>query len=124
MKRFDLERYGKTYSIQITIATYLNGNLAIRMENWSNGEPELWNILTVNLGGEMPKDCAFIDTNNNGKDILAWIVRHGFAVPTGRSASSGFCCYPEYRFRTSKLKEIDPDGYTRYLQILEDRYRA
>lgn len=77
MKRFDLERYGKTYSIQLTIATYLNGNLAIRMENWSNGEPELWNILTVNLGGKMPKDCAFIDTNNNGKDILAWIVRHG-----------------------------------------------
>ncbi len=26
MKRFDLERYEKTYSIQLTIATYLNGN--------------------------------------------------------------------------------------------------
>lgn len=117
MKTFNLERYGKVRPIQLSIATYLNGNLAISMTDWSSGEPEPWNVLTVNLGFPMGKNCAYIDTNNNGNDILAWIVRHGLAVPTGHVGSSGYCRYPEYRFRDRRLKEIDPDGYARYLEI-------
>ena len=116
MKTFNLERYGEVHPIQLSVAAYLNGNLAITMTDWSSGEPEPWNVLTVNLGDSMDKHCAYIDTNNNGEDILAWIVRHGLAVPTGRVGFSGFCCYPEYRFRSSRLKEIDPDGYARYLE--------
>lgn len=119
--KFNLERYGNNYHIQLSIATYQNGNLAITMENWNSSKPEPWNVLTVNLGISLDKDCAFIDTNNNGNDICAWIIRHGLAVPTGRSATSGFCHYPEYRFRSSKLNEIDSKGYTRYLQILKTR---
>lgn len=122
MKTFNLEKYGKNRPIQLSIATYPNGNLAIQMTDWSDGEPSPWNVLTVNLGLPMELDCAFVDTNNNGKDILAWIVRHGLAVPTGFEAPSGFCWYPEYRFRSSLLQEIDPEGYARYLQIWKELY--
>lgn len=122
MTTFDLNRYGKIRPIQLSVSTYTNGNLAITMTDWSSGEPEPWNVLTVNLGLPMEKDCAFIDTNNNGRDILAWIVRYGLAVPTGYEAASGFCRYPEYRFRSTRLQEIDLDGYTRYLSMWEDQY--
>ena len=50
MKTFDLDFYGKIHPIQLSISTYPNGNLAIPMTAWSNGEPEPWNVLTVNLG--------------------------------------------------------------------------
>lgn len=122
MKTFDLDFYGKIYPIQLSISTYPNGNLAIPMTAWNNGKPEPWNVLTVNLGRPMKKNHAFIDTNNNGNDILAWIVRHGLAVPTGVFSTSGFCCYPEYRFRSDCLQEFDPDGYAHYFEIWDSLY--
>ena len=115
MKTFDLEKYGTTYKIELKITSYMEGNLAVTMTSWENGEPEPWNVLTVNLDSVRPQNCAFIDTNNNGEEILAWIIRHGLAVPTGTSARSGYCQYPEYRFRPERLLEIDPERYSAYL---------
>ena len=89
MKTFDLEKYGTTYKIELKIASYMEGNLVVTMTSWKNGEPEPWNVLTVNLASVRPQNCAFIDTNNNGEEILAWIIRHGLAVPTGTYARSG-----------------------------------
>lgn len=117
MKTFLLEKYETTHPIQLQVATYLNGNLAIEMITWENGCPEPWSTLTVNLSELCEKDCAFIDTNNNGKEILIWIKKHKLAVPTGRQLPSGFCTYPEYRFQENLLREIDPDGYEAYLQV-------
>lgn len=79
-------------------------------------------VLTVNLDSVRPQNCAFIDTNNNGEEILAWIIRHGLAVPTGTYARSGYCQYPEYRFRPERLLEIDPEGYSAYLHDWRKRY--
>lgn len=124
MKTFDLEKYGSTYKIQLNVTFYMEGNLAITMTSWENGEPEPWNVLTVNLDSVRPKGCAFIDTNNNGEEILTWIIRYGLAVPTGTYERSGFCRYPEYRFRPEILQEIDPDGYSAYLHNWEKRYGA
>ena len=83
MKTFDLEKHGTTYKIQLNVTSYMEGNLAVTMTSWENGEPEPWNVLTVNLESVRPQNCAFIDTNNNGEEILAWIIRHGLAIPTG-----------------------------------------
>ena len=102
MKTFDLKKYGT-------------------MDDWSCGYAEPWNTLTVNLDSACPRDCAYIDTNNNDEDILAWIARHGLATPTGRYGSSGYCRYPEYRFRPETLQELDPDGYSEYLHGYEER---
>ena len=47
MKTFPLEKYGTTRPIQLQVASYMNGNLAIEMITWEDGCPEPWNTLTV-----------------------------------------------------------------------------
>ena len=76
---------------------------------------EPWSTLTVNLGRKLEKDCAFIDTNNNGDGILPWLIRHGLGVPTGVLERSGYCVYPEFRFRKKVLREAHLDGYEMYI---------
>lgn len=119
MKRlFELHKYGNTYQIALKVTSYADGNLAVQMLCWEEGIWEPWNVLTVNLCGRREKNCAYIDTNNNGMDILPWIIRHGLAVPTGKKGYSGYCVYPEFRFRESILREIDPAGYEQYLSTI------
>lgn len=120
MKIFELYKYGKNIQIMLKVASYMDGNLAIQMFGLDDGKWEPWNVLTVNLPGSREKDCAFIDTNNNGTEILSWIIRNGLAVPTGTKDYSGYCVYPEFRFRETILREIDPEGYEQYLSMLED----
>lgn len=117
--QFELENYGKVYPITLEINSYLGGNLAIQMVSWEEGTPELWSFLTVDLDGVREKDCAFIDVNDNGEAILAWIIRYGLAVPTGVRKKSGYCSYPEYRFKETVLREIDQEGYEAYLACLK-----
>ena len=102
---------------------YLNGNLAIQMVTWESGDPEPWATLTVNLPGQRQKDHAFIDTNADS-EFPTWLIRHGLAIPTGRTMQSGFCTYPEYRFRANRLQELDPEGYAGYLKNFERRCSA
>lgn len=119
-RQFELKKYEKVYSITLEVTTYSEGNLAIQMVSWEDGYPEPWDTLTVNLDGIREKDCAFINVNNNGKEILAWIIRYGLAVPTGSWKNSGYCSYPEYRFKEDVLRGIDQEGYEAYLACLKD----
>lgn len=115
MKIFDFEKNGSTYKMKLDIRTYSNGNLALSMHIHTEDGWEPWNILTVNLGFPLERDIAYIDTNNNGESILSWIIRNKLAVPTGKTAGSGYCTYPQYKFQETALREIDPDGYEKYL---------
>lgn len=115
MKIFDFERDGTTYQMKLDIRTYSNGNLALAMHVYTEDGWEPWNILTVNLGFSLERNFAYIDTNNNGESILAWIIRNKLAVHTGKTAMSGYCTYPQYKFRETALREIDPEGYEKYL---------
>ena len=124
MKTFEFEKYGKKYNMRLQLLSYPNDNLAIQMLHCEDEEWEIWNVLTVNLGDTRPLNCAYIDTNNNGREILSWIVRHGLAVPTGHTATSGFCTYSEYRFRPEILKEADPEGYLLYLNKQKARHNT
>ena len=71
-------------------------------------------------GAIRQKDHAFIDTNADS-EFPTWLIRHGLAIPTGRTMQSGFCTYPEYRFRANRLQELDPEGYAGYLKNFERR---
>lgn len=51
-------------------------------------------------------------------------LEDGLAIPTGRTMQSGFCTYPEYRFRANRLQELDPEGYAGYLKNFERRCSA
>ena len=121
-KVLKLRRYWKDYRITLRVGFYEKGNLAIQMLYWDKKEKCWlpWDSLTVNLEGRREKDHAFIDTNHNGEEILAWILRHGLAAPTGKEQQSGLCTYPEYRFREKALMEFDKDGYEEYLEYLEE----
>ena len=107
--------HGTTFPVRLLVAKYCNGNLAIKLLFWNECFWDVWTVLTVNLLELCDTDCAYIDINNNGDEILAWLVKSGLAVPTGRSARSGYCNYPEYRFAPDVLKHLDPDGYAAYL---------
>lgn len=117
MKTFNLHKYGTDHAISLDIETYPTGNLAIQMMADTEEGPSPWNVLTVNLLGIREKDCAYIDTNNNGDEILKWIKKNRLAEPTRNIAQSGYCSYPEYRFHEKVLREIDPDGYAEYLEV-------
>ena len=61
MKTFDLKKYGSVYKIRLNVTSYMEGNLAITMASWENGEAEPWNVLTVNLRSEerrVGKECG------------------------------------------------------------------
>lgn len=120
---FPYEKYGSVHPIQLKVSAYMDGNLAIAMHTWENGYAEPWASLTVNLDGERGKDCAFIDTNGDA-DFPVWLIRHGLAIPTGATQRSGYCEYPEYRFRADRLRELDPEGYAEYLSLQEERRSA
>ena len=48
-------------------------------------------VITVNLpGAERSAGCQFIDTNNNGEEVLDWLMLYGLCTPTGRYAVFGF----------------------------------
>ena len=106
--------------MELQVRSYQDaGKLALLLVDWNDGEPEPWSDLTVNLGCPVEKDCAFIDINDLGPDILPWIENNGLGKPTGRSQRSGFVVYPEYRFDAGRLRELDPDGYQEYSRMLE-----
>ena len=77
-----------------------------------------------NLGCSVEKDCAFVDINDLGEEILAWVEKNGLGKPTGRSQRSGFVVYPEYRFDAGRLRELDDYGYQEYSRIFEQANRV
>lgn len=122
MKLLDYPKYGKNHPLQVKVCSYLNGNIAVQLITWEDRHsPEPWSMLTVNLDGQREKDCAFIDTNNNGDGILDWITEQDLAAPTGAVQFSGYCHYWEYHFIPERLMELDPEGYAEYLQYREEK---
>lgn len=110
-----LTHYGKKVPLELQVRSYYNnGNLALLLVDWSGDHPESWGDLTVNLGCSSEKDCAFVDANDMGENILPWIEKNGLGTPTGRTQCSGFVTYPEYRFNADRLRALDDYGYREY----------
>lgn len=67
---------------------------------------EPWCDITVNLPMNELTDkecCAFVDINND-PTLPKFLEQNGLAVPTGRTARSGWVSYPEYRFDMDKVR--------------------
>ena len=104
--KLKLTAWGNEHEITLKENHYAdNNNLAIAMYCWEDGCPEPWSVLTVNLGIKCRPNCAFIDTNNNGEDIVDWLEINRLAKPTGRLAPSGYCLYPEYEFNMREVQK-------------------
>ena len=97
-------KYGKSHPMTFRTSAYAeNGNLYVGLLTHEEGYPEPWSDLTVNLSVKCGAGCAFIDTNNNGNEIIDWLINHGLGYLTGRTRVSGFCLYPEFKFNMSTL---------------------
>lgn len=121
-KLLKLSWHGEIIPLEVQVRSYYSGgNLAILLADWTSGEPQPWGDLTVNLGWTVSKDCAFIDVNNLGNDILPWMEKNKLGKPTGRFEQSGFVTYPEYRFDPNRLLELDDLGYEQYTSLLKQR---
>ena len=98
MKMLKLERFG-THAIILHVDNYANnGNLAVQMLKVTESFYEPWSTLTVNLGKKCEPDCAFIDVNNNGDEIVDWLIENKLGVFTNEIEISGFCIYPKFKF--------------------------
>lgn len=104
MKPIPFKMKGTEYALTVKIATYPEGNLAIKLYQESFGQLVFWDSLTVNLGGLRAKDCGFINTKTTGKRYHAWIKRNGLGERTGQVRLEDGTEYVEYIFNTQKLK--------------------
>lgn len=100
----NLRKYGTDHPMTFQLDNYReNGNLYVGLITNEEGYPEPWQNLTVNLSVKCADDCAFIDTNNNGDEIMTWLVSNKLGKPTGRVKASGWCVYPEFKFNLDEL---------------------
>lgn len=103
--------YSMDYQITLKINKYYDGGgLAIEMlyydDEFQSYMP--FGMLTVNIDSvKCEPDCAFVDTNNNGRDIVGWIVENELGEITNKTAKSGYCIYPEVRFNLDKVREVN-----------------
>lgn len=104
----NLTKYGRMHPMTFQLANYANnGSLYVGLLTNEEGYPEPWQNLTVNLDASRfcKPNCAYVDVNNNGEEILNWLERNGLGKQTERIAVSGWCCYPEFEFNMEKLME-------------------
>lgn len=99
MNTLTLNAWGSNHKITLHTNHYAeNGNLYIGLVCWDEGFPEPWSDLTVNLSKKCKPNCAFIDTNNNGEQIIDWLENNNLGMYTGNFEISGYCIYPEFEF--------------------------
>lgn len=102
----NLNKYGKNHPMSFHLGTYVeNKNLYVGLLTNEEGYPEPWQNLTVNLSTNCDADCGFIDTNNNGTEIVEWLIANELGHFTGRTRVSGWCTYPEFQFNMDKLMQ-------------------
>ena len=105
MKTLTLNKWGSEYPITFAVAQYTNGNLRVDMLSHEEGYPMPWQNLTVNLCVKCEANRAFIDVNNNGIDIINWLLDNKLGRVLAREKVSGFCVYPEFEFDMQRLME-------------------
>ena len=110
--------------LKVEIAQYVSNPkcMAISLTDADTCEP--YSIPTVNLGDKLdngatiPKNCAFMDTNNS-PTIAKYFIESGIAKHYTDGSKpvykqSGYCMYPLFEFDAEKLKSFDNKGYSMY----------
>jgi len=115
-REYKLLRYKKEWVFPV-ITTYEHGlgsPIALILLYLEDESLELYTDVTVNLPEcTRSAGCQFINTNNNGEDILDWLENNQFGKRTGKTGESGYCTYPEFNFYAGKQ-------YWEYKQINEE----
>ncbi len=81
----------------------LGSPIAMSLLSFDGEALEPYNTITVNLPDcKRSAGCQFIDTNNNGDDIISWLEENDLGKRTGNMSKSGYCEYPEFNFYSGK----------------------
>lgn len=109
---FEMERYGQIIKLEVQPGYYLcNRTLSVMLyEGWESYGP-----LTCNLDKPLERNCAYIDVNNMGEDIVEVLEKNRLGQKTGRKWRSGHVLYPEFQFNEEALRECTNDNYEQYL---------
>lgn len=101
-------------------------NIAIQLYSRSEEGLNPLSVLTTNLGEFVSvKNAAYIDTNNNGANVIDWLIKNGFGQATQFTKHSGFCEYPLFVFNEELLKKIDyNNNYEKYEKLFIDYYKT
>ena len=106
MKHLILNKWGKDHKMTFHVGRYQqNGNLYIELLSHDDGYAEPWQNLTVNTKFKCLENCAFIDTNNNGTEIIGWLIDNNLGYLTGCMTGGDFCIYPEFEFNMETLMQ-------------------
>jgi len=99
--------YGSEINVKFRTSRYTeNDNLYVGlMVVDDEGFEEPWSNLTVNLSVKLNDNQAYIDTNNNGEEIIDWLIKLGLGKVVGHR-TSGFCTYPLFQFNMLNLLYI------------------
>lgn len=94
--------------VDIRVNKYsVNNNTAVEFLCLDGVITSLFAVVTVNFDEVLPKDMAYLDTNN-----CPWVVdifkQYNLGEPMGVFRTSGFCKYPLYKLN---LKELEKFGY-------------
>ncbi len=115
-REYKLLRYNKEWVFPV-ITTYEHGlgsPIAFILLYLEDESLELYTDVTVNLPEcTRSAGCQFINTNNNGEDIVDWLENNQFGKRTGKIGESGYCTYPEFNFYAG-------EQYWEYKQINEE----
>ena len=107
MKEYKIGAYGTEYRIRLYTDTYReNGNFYAGMENYDEEDDkwEPYDDLTTNIGIKTEPWCGFIKRVSPGEtNYQQWLIDNKIAEPTGRTGTSGFNFYDEYRFDPEAL---------------------
>lgn len=137
MKRLEFnytDRFGDKVILVPELALYdtddiltnkVRHTIAIRLFSKEEEGLEPYSVLTTNLGEFIAvKNAAYIDTNNNGEQILQWLEKNDFGTLSPLTKRSGFCEYPLFVFNEKFLKEIDyNDCYKHYEDLFNEYYK-
>lgn len=89
----------------------LGSPVAVILHQWKRRKFLFWKCwleeitrVTVNIPDERSgAGRQFIDTNNNGDEIIPWLEENGFGHLTGHRAQPGYCTYPEFDFYKGEM---------------------
>ena len=108
--------YGEAEKVEPYLSMYTdNDNLfmGLAYEDPEYGKQPYTDV-TVNIT-KLPYLMAAIDVNNNGQEMMDFLVDNGLAVPLkGQSVRSGFVDYPIAVFNEEALEKIDPKVFAQY----------
>lgn len=114
------------YSADDVLTNKERNNIAIQLWSKEGEEFEPYGVLTTNLGEFLAvKNAAYIDTNNNGEQILDWLEQNNIGKLSPLTKHSGFCEYPLFVFNEQFLKDIDyNDCYKQYEDLFNEYYKT